>query len=94
AVAGNGALRLGIRAEAIEPTRDGGALRGSVILAELAGPDLFLTVRLGDGAEIVARADPRAFTAREGEAVSLALDPARIHLFDAETGIARHHGAA
>ena len=91
---GGGKFRMGIRAEAIEPGRDKGELRGVVALAELAGPDLFLTVRLADGAEIVARADPRDFTAREGEAVSLAFDPARIHLFDVETGIARHHGAA
>jgi multiple sugar transport system ATP-binding protein len=85
--------RLGVRAEAVGAGgAGGGGIEGEVILSELAGPDLFLTARVGGGAEIVARADPRVFSPREGERVALALDPARIHLFDADTGVARHHG--
>jgi multiple sugar transport system ATP-binding protein len=85
-------VRLGVRAEAVAAAAGGDGVAGDVILSELAGPDLFLTVRVGSGAEIVARADPRVFAPREGERVTLNLDPARIHLFDAESGVARHHG--
>jgi multiple sugar transport system ATP-binding protein len=82
--------RLGVRAEAVTPGDVG--LRGEIVLGELAGPDLFLTVRLAGGAEVVARADPRQFRALEGAPIALGFDPARIHLFDAATGVARHHG--
>jgi ABC-type sugar transport system ATPase subunit len=85
----------GVRAEAVEPshTTASAALAGEVLLAALAGPDLFLTVRLRGGAEIVARADPRTFRAETGSRIAIALDPARIHLFDPASGESRHHGA-
>ena len=87
-------VRLGVRAEAVGPLHlpASTSLVGEVLLAELAGPDLFLTVRLPGGAEIVARADPRSFRAEAGTRVGIALDPARIHLFDSATGNSRHHG--
>ena len=95
-VAANCALRLGVRPEAITVTPDdASALR--VVLAELSGADLFLTVRgaQGDGvgAEVVARCDPRLARLGAGDGVRLAFDPQRLHLFDASTGTAVSHGA-
>ena len=57
-----------------------------VALAELAGADLFLTLAGPEGTEVVVRADPRATRLAEGDGAQLAFDPARLHLFDAETG--------
>ena len=94
ALAGPAQVRLGVRAEAVEPshTPESASLAGEVLLAELAGPDLFLTVRLRGGTEIVARADPRTFRSETGSRIGIALDPARIHLFDPASGESRHHG--
>jgi ABC-type sugar transport system ATPase subunit len=86
------ALRLGARPEAIEVASDPASdLR--VVLTELAGADLFLTVRGPDGTEVVVRADPRAVRLAEGEGVTLRFDTTRLHLFDPETGMAVSHGA-
>ncbi|WP_372621778.1 ABC transporter ATP-binding protein [Falsiroseomonas sp.] len=85
------ATRLGVRPEAIAVEPDGGSdLR--VVLTELAGADLFLTVRGRDETEVVARADPRAIRITEGEGVRLRFDAERLHLFDAGTGVAVRHG--
>ncbi len=85
-----GPCRLGVRPEAIAVAPEPGA-ETRVVMTELAGADLFLTVRSPDGTEIVARADPHAVALKEGEAVRLRFDPARIHLFDA-AGQAIAHG--
>jgi ABC-type sugar transport system ATPase subunit len=86
-----GALRLGVRPEAIAVEPDAASpLR--VTLTELAGADLFLTVQ-GEGAEIVARADPRATRLKQGDGVRLVFDASRVSLFDAESGVAVSHGA-
>jgi ABC-type sugar transport system ATPase subunit len=89
-------IRLGVRAEAVTalPASAPGTVAGVVLVSELAGPDLFLTVRTDDGQEILARADPRAARIGEGDSVGLKLDPTRIHLFDRESGESRHHGEA
>ncbi len=87
-------IRLGVRAEAVAalPASSPGTVGGVVLVSELAGPDLFLTVRTQDGQEILARADPRAARFGEGDNVGLQLDPMRIHLFDRGSGASRHHG--
>jgi multiple sugar transport system ATP-binding protein len=82
------AVRLGVRPEAVSLAPGDFA---QVLLHELAGADLFLTLRAPDGTEIVARADPRQSTAREGDRTGIAFDPARLHLFDA-AGDALWHG--
>jgi ABC-type sugar transport system ATPase subunit len=88
----NGKLRLGARPEAIAVEADPRSpLR--VTLMELAGADLFLTVRASDGVEIVARSDPRVTRLQQGDGVRLVFDPSRISLFDAATGLAVSHGA-
>jgi ABC-type sugar transport system ATPase subunit len=84
-----GAVRLGVRPEAVSLAPGDFAV---VLLRELAGADLFLTLRAPDGTEIVARADPRQSTAQEGDRTGIAFDPARLHLFDA-AGDALWHGA-
>jgi ABC-type sugar transport system ATPase subunit len=86
------ALRLGVRPEAIAVEPDAASpLR--VMLTELAGADLFLTIKGADGTEIVARADPRATRLREGDGVRLVFDASRVSLFDVESGVAVSHGA-
>jgi len=90
-VAAAGALRLGARPEAISAVPDAGSpLR--ITLTELAGADLFLTVRGSDTTELVVRADPRATRLTTGDGVHLVFDPLRLHLFDAENGAAISHG--
>jgi len=84
-------FRLGVRPEAIAVMPDPeAALR--VVLTELAGADLFLTVRGEGPEEITVRADPRAVRLAEGDGVRLHFDPARLHLFSGETGLAVAHG--
>jgi ABC-type sugar transport system ATPase subunit len=92
ALTATGKLRLGVRPEAVAamPAADA-PLR--VELAELAGADMFLALAGPDGTDIVVRADPRTTRLSEGDGVALVFDPARLHLFDVETGRAISHGA-
>ena len=84
---------LAVRPEAVSVQADpASALR--VIMTELAGADLFLTVRGQDGTEVVARADPRATRLTDGDGVRLRFDPAGLHLFDAVTGALASPGTA
>ncbi len=83
------AVRLGVRPEAVSLAPGDNA---QVLLRELAGADLFLTLLAPDGTEIVARADPRQSTVQEGDRTGIAFDVARLHLFDA-AGDALWHGA-
>jgi len=87
----SGALRLGVRPEAIalEPAPDA-ALR--VALLELSGADLFVTLTGPAGLELVVRADPRGTVLAEGDGARAVFDPARLHLFDAASGRAVSHG--
>ena len=83
------AVRLAARPEAtrlLEPS--GSAMTGTVLLTELAGADLYVTVLAEGGAEIVARTDPRDGTPASGERFAIAFDPAFASLFDQETGLA------
>jgi multiple sugar transport system ATP-binding protein len=87
-----GPVRLGVRPEAVR-LAPGGAAPAEVVLTELAGADFYVTLRAADGEELVARADPRDGVPALGQGLTAQLDPARIHLFDAETGTAVSHGA-
>src|SRR5581483_10353342 len=59
------------------------ALRALVDVVEPLGSEAYVTARVGE-TSLVARFPPRTGI-REGETVELAVDPARLHLFDART---------
>jgi ABC-type sugar transport system ATPase subunit len=65
-------------------TVDGGCLRGTALTVEPLGPDTLVAMQVA-GAEIACRLPPRSVR-RAGETVTLAVDPARIHLFDRVSG--------
>jgi ABC-type sugar transport system ATPase subunit len=90
-LASRATLQLGVRPEAISAWPDAQG-RARVVLSELAGADLFLTLRGPQEAELVVRADPRATRLAEGDSVRLEFDAARLHLFEAESGLAVSHG--
>jgi ABC-type sugar transport system ATPase subunit len=81
-----GALRLGLRPEAIHLVPEGtpGSAPASVVVSEPLGSEVIVNVTLGD-AMIRVRADPDV-RPRPGETVYLQPDPAGARLFDAETG--------
>jgi len=59
------------------------ALRALVDVVEPLGSEAYVTARVGE-TSLVSRFPPRTGI-REGETVELAVDPARLHLFDART---------
>ena len=81
--AGQQALTLGIRASALR-VRGGAAdmaLPGKVELAEIAGSDTFVHVDTPIGELVAQLTGVHVFTL--GAAITLYLDPARVHVFDA-----------
>jgi ABC-type sugar transport system ATPase subunit len=64
---------------------DGVALRGIALSVEPLGSDTLVTVAVG-AAELACRLPPRSVR-RAGEPVALAIDAARIHLFDRASGL-------
>jgi multiple sugar transport system ATP-binding protein len=76
---------FGVRSEAISITHNEDApLRGRVLLREPLGDETIYTVDVG-GATLMAKTPPRQMYT-PGETVSLSIDPARTHLFDAASG--------
>ncbi len=73
---------LGLRPEAMLPGTEG--LRVQASLVEPLGSDTLVHFRLGGGS-YVARVPPETRPA-VGDLLTLAADPARMHLFDPETG--------
>jgi len=61
---------------------------------EMTGAESFALVRPVGGAEIVNVRIPRSAHARQGDTITIALDPRDVHLFDAATGerIVEWHG--
>ncbi len=76
-------LVLGIRPEALGPSGEGVSLDARCEVAELTGPELVVTASVG-GQRLVA-ALPAAAGIKAGEEISLRVQPAAIHIFDAET---------
>ncbi|WP_426959721.1 ABC transporter ATP-binding protein [Muricoccus radiodurans] len=81
-----GATVLGIRPEDLSVTAPGaGDLDAEVYTAELTGEAVLVTATLPGGTRVIART-VRGFRHPQGTPVGLRLDPARLHLFDKESG--------
>ncbi len=76
----------GIRPESLiwSPSPTGLCLRGAALTVEPLGADTMVTFLVGR-TEVAARVPPRSVR-REGEALTLMLDPATVHVFDSATG--------
>ncbi|PZF75382.1 ABC transporter ATP-binding protein [Aestuariivirga litoralis] len=81
-------VTLGIRPEHLAPGQDG--LKATVKLAEYLGSETMFYAALADGSEIAVKADGLA-KAAIGSALSIGLNPAACHLFNAD-GVAIIHG--
>ncbi len=81
--AGPGPLALGVRPEHIR-FADAGALRGEVYAVEYLGTTQIVTIETRDG--MLKARTPADQVLRPGETVGLALDSARLSLFDASSG--------
>jgi multiple sugar transport system ATP-binding protein len=93
-----GEALLGIRPEDLHATAEAddatasGSFVATVEVTEPLGDGLLLGCRVGDD-EFRANVPPRS-TIEPGDTVELAPDPARLHLFDVESGEALYHSAA
>jgi multiple sugar transport system ATP-binding protein len=79
-------LVLGVRPEDLSPSPGAGpatAVSARVEVVEPLGGEVLVHARAGDRL-LIAKLPPDRLPA-EGERIDLALDPARVHLFDAET---------
>ncbi|NHB76472.1 ABC transporter ATP-binding protein [Rhodobacter calidifons] len=77
-----GPWELGIRPEALT-VAENGPLRGTATVVERLGDRTLVYARLGDGSQVIAQ-DRGKSAVRAGDAIGLAVDPAALHLFDAE----------
>ena len=78
-------LTLGIRPEHLRHAGGVAPLTVTVELAEMLGADTIVHGRLDDGTLLLARL-PGTARAKPGERLPLAVDPARLHVFDRESG--------
>ncbi len=84
-----GEIWCGIRPEDMQwvppgSPASGAAVAGTALTVEPLGPDTLVAMTVA-GSEISCRLPPRSVR-RPGETVTLAIDPARLHLFDRESG--------
>jgi multiple sugar transport system ATP-binding protein len=83
---------LGLRAEDVGPPIEAGpSLVGVVDTAMPGGSDIFLGLKVA-GADVFVRVGKDAGV-REGEVITLGLNPARLHLFDQESGVSLLYAA-
>jgi ABC-type sugar transport system ATPase subunit len=66
----------------------GGPIEGEIDVVESLGSETVLRVRAGDGTALFVRTPPRGGE-RAGDRLRLAVDAARVHRFDAVTGVRR-----
>ena len=84
---GSGRVVLGMRPEAVAIVSDrgsAGTLAGVVYVEELMGSDLLVTLDVGG--HLLKVRTPADVSAGPGTALCIRADPARIHLFDGDTG--------
>jgi multiple sugar transport system ATP-binding protein len=82
---------LGLRAEDVHEAEAGDpTMAGIVDTAMPGGSDIFLGLKVC-GADVFVRVGKDA-SVTEGQAITLGLNPTRLHLFDLETGISLLHG--
>ena len=85
AIPGEGQAVLGLRPEAMIPVANGApGLPITVRLVEPLGSDTLVHFRVGEG-DYVARVPPET-RPRPGDAMTVAADPAKVHLFHPDTG--------
>jgi multiple sugar transport system ATP-binding protein len=83
AVPGRLDLTLGVRAECLRPTEHG-PLRGRIEVVERLGERTLLHVALDAGGTLVVAEADRDTLLMAGQPVALGIDPAGVHVFDAE----------
>jgi multiple sugar transport system ATP-binding protein len=81
-------VTVGIRPEHFLPTGEGHVLTGRVQVVEPLGSDTLIHFALGS-ATLTARVAPE-MRPQPGEALTIGVDPSRVHLFDAATERAIH----
>jgi ABC-type sugar transport system ATPase subunit len=81
-----GPVTVGVRPEhlRIDPA---GTVRVTVDIVEQLGAEAHVIGHLEDSSRVVVRQDAARTAPTAGEALSLAVDPAQVHLFDAESGL-------
>jgi sn-glycerol 3-phosphate transport system ATP-binding protein len=79
------AVTLGMRPEHLAPGLAAAPLMVTVELAEMLGADTIVHARLADATMLLARLPGTARVVR-GERLPLAVDPARLHVFDRASG--------
>jgi multiple sugar transport system ATP-binding protein len=86
AVAGRGSehVVLGVRPEDLTLT-EGGPIRATVSVIESLGHERHVVCRLEDGQLIIVRQPANVSPPVEGSEIGLAVDAARLHVFDAES---------
>ncbi|MBI5525433.1 MAG: sn-glycerol-3-phosphate ABC transporter ATP-binding protein UgpC [Deltaproteobacteria bacterium] len=86
--AGGRKVLFGIRPQDLRIVKNGGSIAGTVEIVEALGRTSLVHVALQGGARIACEAPAdAAATLCSGTPVRLSVDPARVHLFDAETGL-------
>jgi multiple sugar transport system ATP-binding protein len=78
-------VTLGIRPVDIQPATDG-VIRMEVRTVEQLGGESYIYGEVSDGTRLTVHS-PGQTEVRSGEGISLALTPARIHLFDTQSGL-------
>jgi multiple sugar transport system ATP-binding protein len=81
-----GARTIGIRPEHVVASRESGAWKGRVVVAEHLGADTFMHVDIDGIGHVTARGEGE-FSVQAGDSVFLSPDRARLHRFD-ERGLA------
>jgi ABC-type sugar transport system ATPase subunit len=77
-------VRLGVRPQDVRLDAAGG-VQGEVTLVQLVGSEQLVDLELGGGARITAEVKADV-PVEQGARVRVSFDPARLHLFDAESG--------